>query len=101
MIKIKKGLLSFNGHLPNFLYGPVKALKWEKFFMGEIKVRLDTVNIFYAAKYHPNKSYTIVERKKMFFTVEEIYELHDLPNDQDKYLGQRLIANLEKEMRKG
>lgn len=33
LIKIEKGMLPFNGHLLDFLYGPIKVLKWEIFFM--------------------------------------------------------------------
>uniref|UniRef100_A0A9I9DGD2 Uncharacterized protein n=1 Tax=Cucumis melo TaxID=3656 RepID=A0A9I9DGD2_CUCME len=52
LIKIEKRLLPFNDHLPNFLYGPIKALKWKKDYTGEIEVSLDIVNILYATKYH-------------------------------------------------
>lgn len=67
LIKIENGLLSFNGPLPYFLYAPIKAMKWEKFFMSEIKVRLDIIDMFYAAKFNPDESYTIVEGKKVSF----------------------------------
>lgn len=49
-------------------------------------------SIFYAAKYHSNESYVIVERKKVSFTMEEINELYGLLNDLDSYPSQSLIA---------
>ncbi|KAA0056725.1 hypothetical protein E5676_scaffold1312G00120 [Cucumis melo var. makuwa] len=36
LIKIEKRLLPFNDHLLDFLYGPIKALKWENVFRGEV-----------------------------------------------------------------
>lgn len=93
LIKIEKGLLQFNGHLPNFLYRPIKALKWEKFFMGETKVRLYIINMFYAAKYQPDDSYAIVKGEKVPFTTKKINELYGLPNDSDACPGKKLIAN--------
>lgn len=51
--KIKKGLLSFNGLLPDFLRRSIKALKWEKLFFSEARVKLDLVEMFYAVKFHP------------------------------------------------
>lgn len=67
LIKIENGLLPFNSHLPDFLYGPIKALKWEKFFTGEMKVRLDIIDMFYATKYHLDESYAIMEGEKVLF----------------------------------
>lgn len=66
--KNKTGALRHLGRLLNLLYEPIKALKSEKIFMGETKVRLDIVNMFYARKYHPDDSYAIVEGEKMPFT---------------------------------
>ncbi|KAA0056727.1 hypothetical protein E5676_scaffold1312G00140 [Cucumis melo var. makuwa] len=39
LIKIEKRLLPFNDHLPNFLYGPIKALKWKKDYTGEVSTK--------------------------------------------------------------
>lgn len=33
LIKVEKGLLPFNGHLPHFLYEPIKSLKRENNFL--------------------------------------------------------------------
>ncbi|KAE8650586.1 hypothetical protein Csa_023717, partial [Cucumis sativus] len=49
----KKGLLSFNGLLPDFLHRSIKALKWEKLLLSEARVKLDLVEMFYAVKFHP------------------------------------------------
>lgn len=61
--------------------------------MGETKVRLDIVDMFYALKFHLNESYTIMEGEKVFFTAKEINKLYDLPNDSEVYPDQRLIAD--------
>lgn len=58
----------FSGHLLDFLYGPIKAFRWEKFFREETKVRLDVINIFYVTKYHPVEYYATVEGEKVPFT---------------------------------
>uniref|UniRef100_A0A9I9DKH5 Uncharacterized protein n=1 Tax=Cucumis melo TaxID=3656 RepID=A0A9I9DKH5_CUCME len=50
---------------------------------------------FYAAKYHPTDFYTTGEGKKIFFNVDMINTLYDLPNDT-KYPGHELINNLTK-----
>lgn len=68
LIKIGKGLLLFNGPLLEFLRWPIKALKWEKFFTRETKVRLNMINMFFVVKYHPEESYAIVEGDKVPFT---------------------------------
>ena len=60
-------------------------LNWEKIFVGETKVQLDLVNMFYAVKFHPEESYAIVEGEKVMFTIEAINELYDLPQDHDAY----------------
>ncbi|KAA0066935.1 hypothetical protein E6C27_scaffold550G00650 [Cucumis melo var. makuwa] len=69
LLKIEKGLFLFSGHLLDFLYEPIKAFKWEKFFRGDAKVRLDVVNMFYTVKYYQVESYATVEGKKIPFIV--------------------------------
>ncbi|TYK25768.1 stress response protein NST1-like [Cucumis melo var. makuwa] len=98
LIKIEKGLLPFNDPLLNFLYGLIKTMKLEKFFIEETKVKLDIVDMFYVAKFHLNESYMIVEGEKVSFTVEEINELYDLPNDRDTGMvgGKSNLADLNR-----
>lgn len=71
LIKIEKGLLSFNRSLPDFLYAPIKVLKWEKFFTDETKVKFDVVDLLYATKFHPKESYAIVDDERVPFTEEK------------------------------
>ncbi|KAE8645907.1 hypothetical protein Csa_023734, partial [Cucumis sativus] len=86
-IKIEKGLLPFKDPLLDFLYDPIKAFKWKKFFVSETQIRLDLVDMFYAAKFHPQESYVVVKGEKVPFIVESINELYDFPNDPNAYLG--------------
>lgn len=71
LIKIEKRLLSFYGPLLHFLYSLIKPMKREKFFMDEMKVRLDIVDMFYVAKLHSDESYAIVEGKKVHLQREK------------------------------
>ncbi|KAA0041156.1 hypothetical protein E6C27_scaffold128G00770 [Cucumis melo var. makuwa] len=59
-------------------------------------IKIEKGMLPFNAKFHPDKSYVIVEGKKVSFTVEEINDLYDLANDSDAYPGQRLIANPRK-----
>ena len=68
-------------------------MKWEKFFTDKMKVKLDIVDMSYVTKYHLDESYSIVEGERVPFTIEEINELYNLPNDLNTYPGQRLIVD--------
>lgn len=79
-------MLPFNCSLPDFLFGSIKPLKWEIFFIDETNVRLDIVNMFYAAKYPLEESYVIVEgrrfllpwRKLMNYMASQMTQMHTL-----------------------
>lgn len=94
LIKIEWGLFPFKGPLPKFLHDPIKTFKWEKFFEGDIKVYLDVVNMFYAAKFHPTKLYAAVDREKDSLDAETINELYKLQNEVEAYPGNNLINKL-------
>lgn len=84
------GLFIYNEVLPDFIYRPIKAFRWSKFFLQE--TRLDVVNIVYAAKYHLINFYVMVEGQRIYFNVKAINELYSLPNNV-KYSGHELINN--------
>lgn len=52
------------------------------FFERETKVRLNMVNMFSAAKFHPVGLYATMEKEEVSFSVETINEIYELPHKE-------------------
>ncbi|KAA0054776.1 hypothetical protein E6C27_scaffold437G00590 [Cucumis melo var. makuwa] len=94
------GMLPFNCSLPDFLFGSIKPLKWEIFFIDETNVRLDIVNMFYAAKYPLEESYVIVEGRRFLLPWRKLMNYMASQMTQIHTLARVSSLNLKKETRR-
>ncbi|KAA0062068.1 hypothetical protein E5676_scaffold143G001680 [Cucumis melo var. makuwa] len=74
----------------------LKAFGRSKFSEGDTKVKLDVVDMFYAAKFHPADLCAAADGERIFFRAEVINELYGLSNEAE-YLGHELINHLTEE----